>query len=463
MIPGKIKRGQEIKLTISDLAFGGQGISKLNDLIVFVKNGIPNQKVLARITKIKKKYIEAYKLEVINKSSDEVDPRCEHFKYCGGCTIQQMEYKKQLFYKEKQVFEIMQKIGLIKNPNINSIIPCEKIFHYRNKMEFTFSDNPWYIKDESYENVIIGLHVPKRFDKILNINECHINEKVFNEIISICKKVSNKEKLISYNVVKHTGFLRYLVIRIGAHTNQIMVNFVTAGSEPKMMKLFVEALINNIPNITSIVNTINNKKNNTATGNTKLLFGEAFITEKIGDYVFKISANSFFQTNSYQVEHLYNYIKRTAKLNKNDILYDLYCGTGTIGIFLSKYVKKVYGIEIIEDAIEDAKYNASMNNVTNIEFFCGDLKDVFTNEPVQKLEKPDVVILDPPRPGLHPKAIADLIKLAPKKIVYVSCNPSTLARDIEILNTNNYSVEDIQPVDMFPHTPHIECIATLKR
>ena len=456
----KLKRGQEIELSISDLAFGGQGISKTNDLIIFVKNAIPNQKVLAKITKVKKNYIEAYKLEVIKKSSNEVDAKCEHFKYCGGCTIQQLDYNKQLHYKQKQVLEIMQKIGSIKNPKINPIIPCNKIFHYRNKMEFTFSGNPWYIESESYDDVIIGLHVPKRFDKILNINQCHINDDIFNKIISICKKIANEEKLMPYDVVKHTGFLRYLVIRMGAHTNEVMVNFVTAGLKSKILQPFIDELIDNIPNITSIVNTINNKKNNTATGNTKLLFGEKFITEKIGEYIFKISANSFFQTNSYQVEHLYNYIKKIAKLKKSDIVYDLYCGTGTIGIYLSKYVKKIYGIEIVEDAIKDAKYNAKINNIDNIEYYCGDLKDFFSDES-KKLENPDIVILDPPRPGLHPKALKDLIELAPKKVIYVSCNPSTLARDVEILINKNYSIENIQPIDMFPHTPHIECIVSL--
>jgi len=459
----KIKRGQEIELAISDLAFGGKGISKINDLIFFVKDAVPNQKVIAKVNKVKKNYIEAYKIEVLKKSDNETTPKCEHFKYCGGCTIQQLNYQNQLQYKQKQVFEIMDKIGTINNPKINPIIPCDKIFYYRNKMEYTFSDNPWYVKDESYDNVVIGLHVPKRFDKILNINQCHINHKTFNDIISICKQVSNKEKLIPYDVVKHTGFLRYLMIRIGVHTDEIMINFVTAGFEPKMMYPFVDAIKNEIPNISSIVNTINNEKNNTATGNTKLLHGKEFITEKIGKYHFKISANSFFQTNSYQVKNLYEYIKKSAKLDKNDILYDLYCGTGTIGIYLSKYVKKIYGIEIVEDAIIDAKYNAEINNVKNIDFFCGDLKNTFQSDYFKKIEKPDVVIIDPPRPGLHPTALNEIVKLSPSKIIYVSCNPSTQARDIKLFIENKYLVKDIQPLDMFPHTPHIESIITLKK
>ncbi len=355
----------------------------------------------------------------------------------------------------------MQKIGSIKKPKMNAIIPCDKIFHYRNKMEFTFSGNPWYIQDESYDDVIIGLHVPKRFDKILNINQCHINDDVFNKIISICKEISNKNKLIPYDVVKHTGFLRYLVIRMGIHTNEIMINFVTAGSKPKKIQPFIDALINNIPNITSIINTINTKKNNIALGTSKLLYGEESINEKIDNYTFKISANSFFQTNSYQVKKLYDYIIKIADFKKTDIVYDLYCGTGTIGIYLAKNVKHVYGIEIVEDAIKDAKVNARINNIDNIDFYCGDLKDMLNSDRMNNIKKPTTVIIDPPRPGLHPNTVKNLIKISPKKIIYVSCNPATMARDIEILINKKYTIKDLQPIDMFPHTPHIECITTL--
>ena len=458
----KLKRGQEIKLKISDLAFGGKGISKKDDLVFFVKDAIPSQEVIAKISKIKKKYAEAYSIETLKDSTDQVNPACEHFKWCGGCTTQQLDYQKQLYYKQKQVSDILNKIGGEKNLDVNTIIGCENTFFYRNKMEYTFSGIPWYIGDESYDDVIIGLHVPKRFDKILNINKCHINHEVFNDILKISKEVAVKEKMIPYHVRKHTGFLRFLVIRIGIHTNEVMVNLVTAGYKPKIIKPLVDALVDGIPNIKSIVNTINNQKSNIASGTSKLLYGNECINEKIGDYTFKISANSFFQTNSYQVKTLYDYIIKTANFKKSDIVYDLYCGTGTIGIYVSSFVKKVYGIEIVKDAIKDANFNAKKNNIKNIAFYDSDIKDFFTNQNT-KIDKPNVIIIDPPRPGLHPNVVKDIIKLSPSKIIYVSCNPSTQARDVKIFLEDSYKISDIQPIDMFPHTPHIECIITLKK
>jgi len=458
----KLKRGQEIKLQISDLAFGGKGISKKDDLVFFVKDAIPNQEVIAKISKIKKKYAEAYSIETLKDSTDQVNPVCEHFKWCGGCTTQQLDYQKQLYYKQKQVSDILNKIGGEENLDINTIIGCEHTLFYRNKMEYTFSGIPWYIGDESYDDVIIGLHVPKRFDKILNINKCHINHEVFNDILEISKEVAVKEKMIPYHVRKHTGFLRFLVIRIGIHTNEVMVNLVTAGYKPKIIKPLVDAIVDGIPNIKSIVNTINNQKSNIASGTSKLLYGDEYINEKIGEYTFKISANSFFQTNSYQVKTLYDYIIKTADFKKSDIVYDLYCGTGTIGIYVSSFVKKVYGIEIVKDAIEDAKFNAKKNNIRNISFYDSDIKDFFTNEN-SKIDKPNTIIVDPPRPGLHPDVVKDIITLSPSKIVYVSCNPSTQARDVKIFLEDSYKISDIQPIDMFPHTPHIECIITLKK
>jgi len=457
----KLKRGQEIKLTISDLAFGGRGISKQDDLVFFVKDAIPNQKVIAKISKIKKKYVEAYNIETLKDSNDQVNPVCEHFDWCGGCTTQQLDYQKQLHYKQKQISDILNKIGGAKDLNINPIIGCEKTFFYRNKMEYTFSGSPWYIEEESYDDIIIGLHVPKRFDKILSINKCHINHDVFNDILQISKEITVKENMIPYEVRKHTGFLRFLVLRIGVHTKQVMVNLVTAGYKPKIIKPLVDVLVNKIPNIKSIVNTINTKKSNIVSGTSKLLYGEECINEKIGDYTFKISSNSFFQTNSYQVKILYDYIIKTANFKKSDVVYDLYCGAGTIGIYIAESVKQVYGIEIVEDAIKDAKNNAQINSINNINFYCGDLKDVLGSDAMDNIEKPTTIIVDPPRPGLHPNTVKNLIKLSPEKIIYVSCNPATMARDIEMLVNEKYMIKELQPIDMFPHTPHIECVTTL--
>ena len=461
MKDNQLKRWQEIELSISDLAFGGKGISKVDDLVFFIKDAIPGQIVNAKISKIKKNYIEAYNIQTIKKSSDQVEPLCEHFDWCGGCTTQQLDYKKQLYYKQKQIYDILNRIGKAEDLRINTIIGCDKTFNYRNKMEYTFSGVPWYIGDESYDNIIIGLHVPKRFDKILSINKCHINHDIFNDILSISKKVSVKENMIPYNVRKHKGFLRFLVIKIGVHTNEVMVNLVTAGYKPDIIKPLVNALRDKIPSIKSIVNTINTRKSNIVSGTSKLIYGREYINEKIGKYVFKISANSFFQTNPYQVKILYDYIIKTANFKKNDIVYDLYCGTGTIGIYVANLVKTVYGIEIVEDAIEDAKFNAKKNNIDNIQFYCGDLKDILDSKEMQDIEQPTTIIVDPPRPGLHPNTIKNILTLSPNKIIYVSCNPATMARDIELLVSEKYTIKDLQPIDMFPHTPHIECVTTL--
>ena len=461
MKDNQLKRWQEIELSISDLAFGGKGISKVDDLVFFIKDAIPGQIVNAKISKIKKNYIEAYNIQTIKKSSDQVEPLCEHFDWCGGCTTQQLDYKKQLYYKQKQIYDILNRIGKAEDLRINTIIGCDKTFNYRNKMEYTFSGVPWYIGDESYDNIIIGLHVPKRFDKILSINKCHINHDIFNDILAISKKVSVKENMIPYNVRKHKGFLRFLVIKIGVHTNEVMVNLVTAGYKPDIIKPLVNALRDKIPSIKSIVNTINTRKSNIVSGTSKLIYGREYINEKIGKYVFKISANSFFQTNPYQVKILYDYIIKTANFKKNDIVYDLYCGTGTIGIYVANLVKKVYGIEIVEDAIEDAKFNAKENNINNIQFYCGDLKDILDSKEMQDIEQPTTIIVDPPRPGLHSNTIKNILTLSPNKIIYVSCNPATMARDIELLVSEKYTIKDLQPIDMFPHTPHIECVTTL--
>ena len=461
MKDNQLKRWQEIELSISDLAFGGKGISKVDDLVFFIKDAIPGQIVNAKISKIKKNYIEAYNIQTIKKSSDQVEPLCEHFDWCGGCTTQQLDYKKQLYYKQKQIYDILNRIGKAEDLRINTIIGCDKTFNYRNKMEYTFSGVPWYIGDESYDDIIIGLHVPKRFDKILSINKCHINHDIFNDILAISKKVSVKENMIPYNVRKHKGFLRFLVIKIGVHTNEVMVNLVTAGYKPDIIKPLVNALRDKIPSIKSIVNTINTRKSNIVSGTSKLIYGREYINEKIGKYVFKISANSFFQTNPYQVKILYDYIIKTANFKKNDIVYDLYCGTGTIGIYVANLVKKVYGIEIVEDAIEDAKFNAKENNIDNIQFYCGDLKDILDSKEMQDIEQPTTIIVDPPRPGLHSNTIKNILTLSPNKIIYVSCNPATMARDIELLVSEKYTIKDLQPIDMFPHTPHIECVTTL--
>tara|TARA_B100000029_G_C17535256_1_gene944665 strand:- start:101 stop:1492 length:1392 start_codon:yes stop_codon:yes gene_type:complete len=460
MLQNKFKIGQEIDLEILDLAFGGKGIAKLNNLTVFVKSGIPGQTISARITKIKKSYLEAKHIKTLKKSKFETKPKCDHFPTCGGCSFQQLSYKKQLEYKQKQIYDIFERIGEVQKPKINKIIGSNKKYYYRNKMEFTFSDNPWYIADESYDKIVLGLHVPKRFDKILNVDDCHIQDKIFNDILKFIREKSIKLNLEPYNVRKHVGLLRYLIFKIGIYTNEIMLNIVTAKEENKIIKLS-EIILKEFPKITTIVNTINSTKSNTAIGQKEhIIYGKGYINEKIGKYKFRISPSAFFQTNSFQVKTLYDYILKISEINKEDVIFDLFSGTGTIAIYLANKAKKAYGFEIVEDAVNDANINAKNNNIDNVIFYLGDIKNLFDKKNDLNIEKPDIVIIDPPRPGLHLNTIKYLLKELPKKIIYVSCNATTQARDMNLL-IEKYSIIDIQPIDLFPHTPHIENILTL--
>tara|TARA_B100000029_G_scaffold365405_1_gene358693 strand:+ start:21 stop:1031 length:1011 start_codon:yes stop_codon:yes gene_type:complete len=333
-------------------------------------------------------------------------------------------------------------------------------------MEFTFSKFEWIPEGKNEQEIpgfALGLHVPKRWDKILNINECHIQDFVANEVLQFIKRSVIHLKLEAYDLKEHKGYLRHLVIRKGIKTGQIMVNFVTSKKNIKLLEPIVKELRNRFPSIVSIVNNISTRKAGVAVGEEQILLsGQNFIIDKIGEYNFKISSNSFFQTNTLQAEKLYDIILEEASLGKQDIVYDLCCGIGTISIYLSKYAKKVYGFEIIPSAIQDAKENAKINNIKNTYFFEGDISTIFSDyKDIERLAAADVIIIDPPRPGIPSKTIKYLNQISPRKIIYVSCNPSTQARDIKELCKEEYRLLKLQPVDMFPHTPHIENVATL--
>ena len=461
------KKGTDIELLIESLAFGGMGLSNINGKIVFVKNAIPGQIVLARITKKRSAFFEARKLQIIKETKDCIQPICDHFNDCGGCSFQNLIYEKQLFYKEQQVNDLYKKMGKFQGVCSEKIVPCQNQFNYRNKMEFSFSNKRWILADNDSgedENFALGLHVAGRYDKILNINQCHLQLDDVNEILNLIKKECLKNKLEPYDIKQHSGFLRHLMIRYGIKTNEIMINFVTSYDKKNLLKPISKKLINTFPKITSIVNNINTRKADIAFGEWENnLEGNDYIIDKIGDYEFEISANSFFQTNTLQAEVLYEIIKEECNLNGTEIVYDLYSGIGSISIFISKYAKSIYAIELIENAVKDAKKNARRNNINNINFFCGDLKDILRQDKnLTSIPKPDIIILDPPRAGMHKKTIQDVIKSKPKRIVYCSCNPSTQVRDIIDFCNNGYILKKIRPVDMFPNTPHIECVSTLE-
>ena len=479
-----LKKGDILELNIEKYAFEGKGISKINknllipgskaeeeqnNYVVFVHGSYPGDKVKGRLIKIKKSYAEAITEEVITPSAYRVSPRCKYFGVCGGCKQQDLDYQKQLEFKQQQVEEIFNKMGGFKDFGIERIIPSEKIFYYRNKMEFSFSDKRWLTKVEIdsgkdfNRDFALGLHVPNVYDKVLDIDECFLQSVLSNEILNFTRIFFKERKIPIYNTKTHSGFLRNLVIRQSNHTDDLMINLVTFYEDDKLIKEYSEALLKTFPQISTIVNNINLKKAAVAIGDyEKVYYGEGLIYDSIGKYRFRISANSFFQTNTLQAENLYKTALEFAGLNGNEIVYDLYSGAGTIAIYISGNSKKVYGFENVEPAVHDAEENVNINNIQNVRFLTADLYKSFlpiVNE--NELPLPDVILVDPPRSGMHKNTLDDVVKLNPEKIVYVSCNPATQVRDIKMLVEGGYKLQKIRPVDMFPHTFHIENVSLL--
>jgi 23S rRNA (uracil1939-C5)-methyltransferase len=401
-----------------------------------------------------------------------VEPRCKHFGVCGGCRWQNLSYEAQLKFKRQLVVDAFRRIGGFESPDVRPVIGCETPYYYRNKMEFTFSNQRWLTheemqrKDEIQQEVALGLHIPQRYDKVLNLEECWLQSEMSAAIVNTVREISRVWNLTVYSTETHEGYLRHLVIREAKHTGEVMVNLVTSIDWEEAMQNMTDLLLKQFPSITTIVNNITSRKSMVAVGETeKIYHGPGFINEKLGDYTFRISAGSFFQTNTIQAERLYEVTKQFAELKPSDVVYDLYSGTGTIAIYLSENVERVVGIEVVESAIADAQRNAETNRISNCFFIQGELKDRLTkdSEWLNEHARPTVVVLDPPRNGVHAKVIAQIVKLAPPRIVYVSCNPSTQARDAKLLAESGYELRPIQPVDMFPHTDHIEAVALFVR
>jgi len=457
-----IKRGTEIELEIESLAYGGMGLARKNDFVIFVKNAIPKQKVLARIYKKRKGYAEASVQKILKQSPYIEEPRCNHYYICSK--LQNLFYEEQLKEKENQVVDTFKRLGNFSDFILNDTVGASEIFNYRNKMEFTFSPNRWVLETEP-DNVdksfALGLHMTGRYDKIVNIDNCYLQPGIGNQILKIARDIClNNPELKPYDPRTHVGFLRFLMLRFGINTNQLMVNIVTAYEDINKLSPLTDGLLKQIPEITSMVNNINTRKADVSFGEYEtLIYGSPTIQEKIGDLSFEISANSFFQTNTIQGERLYQQVEKIADFSGNEIIYDLYCGTGTIGLFLSDKVKQVYGFEVIRSALEDAEKNAKINKITNAQFLKANLDTFFKSGQLpKKIPKPDTIIVDPPRAGMHPDMVQYLPKLNAKKIIYISCNPTTQARDAKILSEKGYNIKESVMVDMFPHTPHIETI-----
>lgn len=460
----KIKKGQLLALDISGIAFGGKGIAKVNGLTVFVEKAVPMDHVVARIVRKKKRYAEAFIDTLIKPSPFRITEKCMYSGFCGGCKWQFLQYHKQLEYKQQHVVESIERIGQIRGVPVHPTIPSPEIFEYRNKMEFSCSDRRWLMPKEMEKSDIdksfaLGLHVPGTFYKVIDTRVCFLQPELGNHILDDVRKFIRMSDVPVYGLRSHIGFWRFLMLRHSTTYNQWMVNIITSIEDPKTIQPLADQLIKTYSEIVSVVNNVTSLKAGVAVGEYEILLsGQPSIRDKIGGFEFEISANSFFQTNTRGAQRLYETIKEYADLSGNETVVDLYCGTGAIAIFLSEEAKTVIGIEITESAVNDAMNNCRINGISNCRFILGDIKEKLT----ELAAVPDVMIIDPPRAGMHKDVVYKIIELAPTRIVYVSCNPATMARDLGLLK-ESYRVMEVQPVDMFPHTYHIESVAKLEK
>ena len=454
-------------LLITDYAAEGKALAKLDGKVIFISGAVPGDVADVLLTKNKKDWAEGRVLKIKELSKERVEPFCKHFGICGGCKWQMLPYAKQLQYKQQEVEQNLRRIGKVVLPEILPIMGADDTVHYRNKLEFTFSNKRYLTNDEigqtdiSTQQNALGFHVPRIFDKVIDIDECYLMDDVNNKIRNTVRNFALENNFTFYDIRQHTGWLRNIIIRLCTTGEQIGNICLNYESEADRKKLF-DHLLQEVPQITTLLYTINPKWNDSIYDlSPQVYFGRGFATEKLEDLEFKISPKSFFQTNTKQAEKLYAVTREFAALTGTEIVYDLYCGTGSIGIFVSKQAKKIIGVEVIEEAITDAKENAALNNINHAAFFAGDVIKICNDEFFALHGRPDVIITDPPRAGMHEKLVNKLLEIAAPKIVYVSCNTATQARDLGMLG-EKYQVEKIQPVDMFPHTHHIECVVLLK-
>lgn len=461
MVP---KKGQSLALEITDLAFGGRGLARVDGFTVFVDRALPGDTVEARVVRKKKNYAEARVLEIISPSPDRMTAPCRYSGYCGGCKWQSLAYEKQIVYKQRHVAESLVHIGLLSNITVHPTVASAQVFGYRNKMEFSCSDRRWLLPEElDREDVSVGmalgLHVPGTFYKVLDIEDCLIQPPLGNAILGHIRKYIKDSPLPIYGLRSHEGFWRFVMLRHSASADAWMVNLVTKTLERTAVQPLAEELRRVFPNVISVINNVTASKAGIAVGQFEVcLAGEPVITDRIGDLEFQISANSFFQTNTRGAQTLYGIVKSYAGLTGDETVVDLYCGTGTIALFLANGAREIIGVEQVADAVEDARRNARRNKIANCRFVAGDAGRVLAELQIC----PDVMVIDPPRAGMHQKVLQQVLAAAPGRIVYVSCNPATLARDLALM-AEAYHVAEVQPVDLFPHTHHVESVARLER
>lgn len=470
-----MKRGDLLTLTLERFAPEGKSIARVDGLVVFVTGAVPGDEVRAELTKVKKSFCEARTVEVLSPSPLRAEPRCRYFGTCGGCRWQNVWYEAQLAFKRQHVIDALERIGGIRDVSVNEALRSESEYCYRNKMEFSFGER-WRTREEFVRdagdsgpaaggNFALGLHIPGRYDRVLDLEECWLQSELSTRIVNSVRNIALRDGLPAYSPETQTGYLRNLVIRQSVHTGEVMVNLVTRDDRPAVMQAITEELLRRFPSITTICNNITARQAQVAVGEREVVFhGPGFITERIGPRTYRVSANSFFQTNTRQAERLYEAARRLALLKPTDVVHDLYCGTGTIALHIADDVRSVVGFEQVPSAIEDARRNAAANGVKNCTFVAGDLRSVL-REPggsTMRREIPDVMTIDPPRAGMHPDVIRAILAMRPERIVYISCNPATQARDVALL-LSEYRIRKVQPVDMFPHTFHIENIVALSR
>ncbi|MEE0316399.1 MAG: 23S rRNA (uracil(1939)-C(5))-methyltransferase RlmD [Bacteroidales bacterium] len=452
---------------IEAVAAEGKSLAHVDGTVVFVEFTVPGDIVNVKVTKKKKNYMEGFILEIVKPSEDRLQPFCEHFGICGGCRWQPLPYDMQLKAKQQQVWDQLVRIGHLEIPDISPILPSDKTKYYRNKLEFTFSNKRWIYNNEDPDSLTdeerlgLGFHVGKFFDKVLDIKHCSLQPEPSNEIRLFIREYAVTHNLEFYNIRENTGFLRNIIVR-NNQVGDVMLTVCFAYDDQNKIVPMLDAIAAEFPQIKSLHYVINEKLNDSISDLDCILYkGEDAIWETMGKLKFKIGPKSFYQTNSEQAYKLYSVAKEFAALTGNEVVYDLYTGTGTIAQFISDKASKVIGIEYVKEAIEDARINAEANGITNCTFFDGDMKDILTADFIKEHGKPEVMIIDPPRAGMHPDVVKVIMEAAPERIVYVSCNPASQARDLAMMSPM-YEITAVQPVDMFPHTMHVENVCALK-
>jgi 23S rRNA (uracil1939-C5)-methyltransferase len=459
----KIKRGQELEVEVTDIAFGGRGIVKIDGFAVFVDQAVPGDVVKARVFKKKRSYAEARAVEILTPSPDRVETPCPYSGYCGGCKWQFLDYDKQLEYKRRHVAESLEHIALMEGVRVHATLPSDRVFGYRNKMEFSTSDRRWLLPSELGQEMdtsfALGLHVPGTFNKVLDIDACLLQPDLGNTLLNEIRHEMKASSLPVYGLRSHEGFWRFVMLRHSVAKDQWMVNLITKTDESAHLIPMAERLMARHPEVVAVVNNVTALKSGVAIGEYEIpLAGAGQIQDQIGAHIFNISANSFFQTNTRGAGRLYDQVIRYAGLTGSESVVDLYCGTGTIAICMAGQAREVVGFEIVESSVADAEANCRLNAIDNCRFVLGDIRHSLA----ELSETPDLLVIDPPRVGMHKDVVKQVLKLAPPRIVYVSCNPATLARDLGMMKAD-YQVLEVQPVDMFPHTFHIEAVALLEK